>query len=80
MPSCEKCWSDSQRDPYAPDGEYGRLVARRDGVIERECTPEEQAGQDAGTCSECGRKTLHQICRAYCMNPECPSHTAPRTV
>lgn len=71
MASCERCWADSQRDPYAKEGEYGRLVARRNGVDERECTPEEQAGPDAETCQRCGRKTMHQICKDTCMVPSC---------
>lgn len=53
MSACEKCWSDSS----GMFGEYALLLAERDP---HPCTPEEQAGPDAGTCPECGRKTLHQ--------------------
>jgi len=44
---------------------YRRLVETNS------CTPEEQAGPDAGVCPACQRKTLHQICHE-CMNPKCP--------
>jgi len=55
MSACERCWRDAHRDPYL-DGvdEYRRLIATRD------CTPEEQAGPDAGECPMCHRDTIHQ--------------------
>jgi hypothetical protein len=71
MSSCEKCWSDSAMHRLFGDGpDYRELLARRNGVTERECTPEEQAGEDAQDCPLCGRRSLHQFTRE-CMNPEC---------
>ena len=52
MSSCEKCWSDSR---YGND--YFRVL---DSRKEHPCTPEEQAGPDAGRCPTCGKMTLHQ--------------------
>jgi len=72
MSSCEKCWRDAQREEFmgADTGIYRELIARRNGIIERRCTPEEQAGEGAGTCPECHRKTLHQH-TGECMSPVC---------
>lgn len=54
MSTCEKCWADSQ-------GPYDDATQRyKDLLSERKCTPEEQAGPDAGECPMCKRKTLHQ--------------------
>ena len=50
MSSCEKCWEDARGD----HDRYQKLLARR------LCTPEEQAGPDAGECPVCHRMTLHQ--------------------
>lgn len=55
MSACEKCWSDAHRGPqFSVAEEYARLV------VERNCTPEEQAGPDAERCPACGRMTIHQ--------------------
>lgn len=56
MSTCEKCWADSRAPGVGP---YHQLLAARElmGVV---CTPEEQAGPDAGECPSCHRKTLHQ--------------------
>lgn len=55
MSGCERCWRDAHAmwvgDPLA---EYERLVR------ERSCTPEQQAGPDAGVCAVCGQVTSHQ--------------------
>ena len=68
MSSCEKCWADSYTYTYGTDESriecYQRLIRTRD------CTPEEQSGNDAQICSNCQRKTLHQV-TGECMNPEC---------
>jgi len=64
MASCEKCWRDAGGNP----DRYAELVKQR------RCTPEEQAGPDAGACYVCGRKTMHQHCHV-CMNPSCSSNT-----
>jgi len=50
--ACEKCWTDSRNG-----GDYHRLVKER---AANPCTPEQQAGPDAGRCPRCGRKTAHQ--------------------
>ena len=50
MAACEKCWEDA-------GGYADRYYAL---VKSRECTPEQQAGTEAGRCLECGRKTVHQ--------------------
>lgn len=77
MASCERCWADANGNGgygyYRAGGrvEYADLVKIRNGVTERECTPEEQAGPGATECPKCYRKTMHQICRDTCMNPAC---------
>lgn len=50
MASCEKCWKDA-------GGDYARYMEL---LSYRNCTPEEQAGEHAYTCSACDRKTIHQ--------------------
>ena len=74
MSSCEKCWSDSAYDRMGWNGEspspYHELLKRRNGITEPECTPEQQAGEDATVCPTCGRKCLHQW-TGECMNPNC---------
>jgi len=60
MPSCEKCWEDAGKDPYKDKvEEYHRLIRERD-ASENVCTPEQQAGRDAGVCPRCNRRALHQ--------------------
>jgi len=57
MSSCEKCWRDSH-------GGFGDQVERyQQFLLERNCTPEQQAGSDAGECPACNRNTLHQVTR-----------------
>jgi len=59
MASCEKCWAESHGDPVR----YHKLI------LERCCSPEEQAGPDATMCPMCARKTEHQhasVCMAGC--------------
>ena len=72
MSSCEKCWRDSRWSDRFWDGKepspYRKLLAERVG--EDACTPEEQAGPDAGVCPKCKRQCLHQI-TGECMNREC---------
>ena len=69
MSTCEKCWTEArcwaETKLILPYGisfvsEYNRLIA-----IHR-CTPEEQAGEHAEVCPQCGRLTLHQWARE-CM-------------
>ena len=75
MSSCEKCWADASRDPYndVPRA-YARLIEKR---RDRPCTPEEQAGPDAGVCPWCHRRTLHQH-TGECMTGACyPARRTP---
>jgi len=50
MSACERCWAEAGGNA----GEYRRLLSLRS------CTPEQQAGPDAGLCLHCGRRTRHQ--------------------
>ena len=54
MSACEKCWADKDGP-----GDYMRLLTERD-ASGHVCTPEQQAGPDAGECPVCHRMTLHQ--------------------
>jgi len=68
MASCEKCWCDayyrSIEDPMIPQAvHYQNLIEERK---ENPCTAEEQAGIDAGLCSKCGKKTVHQYAKVCC--------------
>ena len=69
MASCEKCWGDAYRryrcDPFRSQAEhYSELISERK---DNPCTPEQQAGEDAGECPKCNRKTIHQIIK-QCTN------------
>jgi len=59
MPCCEKCWSDSGGIAE----KYNQLVDQRRN---NPCTGEQQAGENAGLCEHCNRKTVHQYAGA-CM-------------
>lgn len=66
MASCEKCWRDSRRAEYEGDHmAYQRLLRERDARGEQ-CTPEQQAGEDASECPICKRMTVHQYAEV-CM-------------
>lgn len=58
MSACEKCWADAYQGGSGSQAERYQELVR-----ERNCTPEQQAGQDAGECPTCKRKTLHQFTR-----------------
>lgn len=59
MSSCEKCWRDSASERITGHGPtYSDLMEQRKS---RPCTPEQQAGEEAGDCPVCGRKTMHQF-------------------
>jgi len=78
MPACEKCWRDAHshwhgNSPFPVSERYRELIMERES---HPCTPEEQAGEEAGLCRACGRKTLHQWVRDWCMNPHCASHAS----
>ena len=67
--SCEKCWRDgSGYHSYRDD--YEELIKRRNGMTERHCTPEEQAGPDSTECPACKRMTVHQHTH-LCQTPGC---------
>ena len=70
MPSCEKCWVDAYRLEQSENldqpSAYQLLVKTRD-ASGHTCTPEQQAGPDAGICATCGRRTIHQHVRDWCM-------------
>jgi hypothetical protein len=63
MSSCEKCWVDSGG---LGAGAYLDLVMERNAAG-HQCTPEQQAGRDAGPCPQCNRLTIHQ----YTGEPMC---------
>lgn len=65
MPSCEKCWADSYTYTYGTP--ESRIECYQRLVKERDCTPEEQAGPDAGICPKCKKKSVHQMTHE-CMN------------
>ena len=69
MSSCEKCWRDSTGDDHAV--RYAELIEQRRA---NPCTPEEQAGELAGECPFCDRKTLHQ----HTGEPMCGCPRSPR--
>lgn len=55
MSACERCWADSAGDDHA--ARYSQLIDERHVSP---CTPEQQAGPDAGECPVCHRMTAHQ--------------------
>lgn len=59
MAACERCWADS-RIAHDSIARYHELL------IERKCTPEQQAGPLAALCETCQRHTRHQHC-GVCM-------------
>lgn len=69
---CEKCWGEAYGmaidDPMKTQTEcYRYLINSRK---EKPCTPEEVAGECAGICPKCNRKTVHQHVKV-CVNPGC---------
>lgn len=71
MGSCEKCWRDAGGDP----DRYSQLIVERNRVGQPPlCTPEDQAGPDAGKCPVCGRMTVHQWTSARMCG--CSGHSA----
>ena len=65
MPTCEKCWASaytvSVMTGEAQADVYGRFL------MERNCSPEEQAGHDARWCGACGRRAIHEV-TGECMS------------
>ena len=77
--SCERCWGDAfLRSLEGPDDQataYRKLIAERTG--DRACTPEQQAGEDALWCPECGRRTWHQAAKLCTLDPRHGQHGSP---
>ena len=71
MPSCEKCWIDARGDAE----QYERILTQRN-TNSMECTPEQQAGPDAGQCPFCLRKTMHMY-SDVCMVKACGDNAPP---
>lgn len=68
MACCEKCWGDayfrSIENPMKAQAEhYQDLINERS---KSPCTPEEQAGESATECDECGRIAVHQYAFVCC--------------
>ena len=72
MSGCEKCWAEASFKARLLGGSVADTY--RDLLDIRNCTPEEQAGEDAGECPACHRKTVHQHSREPMCG--CPSPTA----
>lgn len=68
MSSCERCWSRA----FNPYGYETQAERYQENIKTHNCSPELQAGDDAGWCPDCGRMTLHQHTKE-CMSPECDS-------
>ena len=69
MASCEKCWRDAGGDP----DRYHELIHERNGTP-YECTPEQQAGEDATTCRKCDRVSVHMhvgVCMSCGFRDRC---------
>jgi hypothetical protein len=68
MPGCQKCWNDAGRRAMNTMSDkadiYHDLIEERTGPLE--CTPEEQAGDEAEVCVDCDRKTVHEV-HSSCM-------------
>lgn len=72
MASCEQCWKDAQGREMS---DHSKSVADhyKDIMEERkdnQCPPELQAGDNAGYCTICKRKTIHQYTN-QCMVSVC---------
>mgnify|MGYP003405464791 len=68
MASCEKCWTDAYfrvfENPMKSQAQhYQDLIDEREDTP---CSPEDQAGIDAGICSKCSKKTVHQHAKVCC--------------
>ena len=57
MPICEKCWKDSFIESRDSGG--GTWTIHKRLHDERNCTPEEQAGENAPICPVCERRAVH---------------------
>jgi len=68
MPACEKCWGQSYLQSRLTGEDRVELYSKL--IDKNNCTPEEQAGEDANVCPDCNRKTMHIYVKT-CMNPEC---------
>jgi hypothetical protein len=73
MATCERCWRDADGDPEKYESFLRIRAGGPNGLPE--CTPEEQAGEDAKLCPNCGRQTIHQHC-GDCMVSDCDGYLA----
>ena len=73
-PICEKCWSDAG----GMAERYSNLVSQRNASGPH-CTPEQQAGPEAGECPACKRRTMNQHVTDHCMVPFCQQNCPPAT-
>lgn len=64
MSACERCWS------MAYDPQANQADRYFENLAKHQCTPEQQAGDGAEWCADCGRMSLHQHTK-QCMNQEC---------
>jgi hypothetical protein len=69
MPSCEKCWGDAYTRSVMSGQEQADIYAEL--LLVRNCTPEEQAGDEATRCPTCKRMTIHAV------TGECMACTEP---
>lgn len=73
MSACEKCWSDADilaalRGMSKSEVYLILLEERRDNPY----SPEQQAGEQAMTCSKCGRRAVHQWTGECMACGDCP--------
>lgn len=59
MSSCERCWHDAGREAFSSAGDKVEIYHRM--IADRDCTPEQQAGDDAKWCAKCGTRARHEI-------------------
>jgi len=65
MSMCQKCWKDA--GSIAASAFRSKTEVYSELIEKRKCTSEEQAGRDAGICSVCDKKAVHEI-TGQCMN------------
>ncbi len=68
MASCEHCWGMAYR--MSMDNDKSQAENYSVLIDKNNCTPEQQAGDGAGICPLCRRKTVHVYCKV-CMVVGC---------
>ena len=58
MVSCERCWGVARGRAWLNNTEQSEEY--RQLILVNDCTPEQQAGEEATVCPECKTKTVHQ--------------------